>query len=217
MVRRFFIGMTVMKFPDRKYANAGEFAAGYFDGIAKVMASLDRDAISRAAAILQDAIRADQWIFSCGNGGSAAIANHLICDCGKGVRADTQLRPRVHSLSHSVEMVTAIGNDIAFDEIFAHQLQGAARPGDVLVTISSSGDSEDIIRAISWAQANGMKVIAMSGFSGGRSAKLADVSLHVAGKNYGVIEDIHQALMHILAQYLRQAEMTSEHIFTRKF
>jgi len=206
-----------MKFPGQKYAKASEFADSYFDAVAQAMATVDRDAVGRAAEILKVAIAADNWIFSCGNGGSAAIANHLICDCGKGMRADTTLRPRVHSLSHSVEMVTAIGNDIAFEEVFAHQLQGAARPGDVLVTISSSGDSEDIIRAITWAQANGMKVIAMSGFSGGRSARLADVSLHVACENYGAVEDVHQALMHLLAQYLRQAEMSSELIKNCKF
>jgi D-sedoheptulose 7-phosphate isomerase len=206
-----------MKFPRRHYASAAEFASDYFAGVGHAMASVDREAVVRAAEILRAAIAANNWIFACGNGGSASIANHLICDCGKGIRADTTLRPRVHSLSHSVEMVTAIGNDIGFEEVFAHQLQGAARPGDILVTISSSGDSEDIIRAITWAQANDMKVIAMSGFSGGRSARLADVSLHVACENYGAVEDVHQAVMHLLAQYLRQAEMSSELIEKRKF
>ena len=206
-----------MKFPGRHYASAAEFASDYFASVRRAMASVDGAAVVRAAEILKTAIAVDNWIFACGNGGSAAIANHLICDCGKGMRADTTLRPRVHSLSHSVEMVTAIGNDIAFEEIFAHQLQGAARPGDVLVTISSSGDSEDIISAITWAQANGIKVIAMSGFSGGRSAKLADVSLHVASENYGTVEDVHQALMHLLAQYLRQSEMSPALIEKRKF
>ena len=206
-----------MAFPDKKFGAAEEFAAAYFEAIANALRSVDGAQVGRAAALLRGAIGNERLIFSCGNGGSAAIANHLVCDCAKGVRADTPLLPRVFSLSNSIEMITAIGNDIGFQEIFSFQLQGAARAGDVLIAISSSGDSEDIVRAISWARANGIKVIALSGFSGGRSAKLADVSVHVAAENYGVIEDVHQSLMHIFAQYLRQSEMPSELIQARKF
>jgi phosphoheptose isomerase len=86
-----------------------------------------------------------------------------------------------------------------------------------LITISSSGESENIVRAALWAKDNGIPVIAMTGFSGGRSADIADVNLHVAADNYGVIEDIHQSLMHILAQHLRQAHMDEALIGQRKF
>jgi phosphoheptose isomerase len=114
-------------------------------------------------------------------------------------------------------MITAIGNDISYDEIFVYQLRSLARPGDALVTISSSGNSENIVRAAAWAKGNGIPVISMTGFSGGRSASLADVNLHVMGDNYGVIEDVHQSLMHILAQYLRQAHMDEHLIGSRSF
>ena len=89
--------------------------------------------------------------------------------------------------------------------------------GDVLITISSSGDSENIIRALDWAGENGMTTIAMSGFSGGRSAQMADISLHVAAENYGVVEDVHQSLIHILAQYVRMSELPSELVQTLRF
>jgi D-sedoheptulose 7-phosphate isomerase len=206
-----------MGFPNQRYATADAFADAYFRSLVEASTSVDRAQIVRAAAVLREAIDGHRLIFACGNGGSAAIANHLVCDCAKGVRTDTALLPRVFSLSSTSEMITAIANDIAFEEIFAHQLQSAARPGDVLITISASGDSENIVRAVAWARANGMKVIAMSGFSGGRSAQLADVSLHVAAHNYGTTEDVHQSLMHILAQYLRQSEMPAELIASRKF
>jgi D-sedoheptulose 7-phosphate isomerase len=206
-----------MAFPDQKYSTADEFASAYFRSLAAALDTVDGTQIVRAAAILRAAIDKDQLIFSCGNGGSAAIANHLLCDCSKGVRTDTSMRPRVLSLSSATEIITAIANDIAFDEVFAYQLQSAARPGDVLITISSSGDSENIVRAIAWARTAGMKTIAMSGFSGGRSAQMADVSLHVAANNYGLVEDVHQSLMHILAQYLRQSEMPTALIASRKF
>ena len=156
-------------------------------------------------------------VYSCGNGGSAAIANHLVCDHCKAVQSDTGLRPRIYSLSATIEIMTAVSNDLSYDEVFVYQLRSLARPGDVLVAISSGGDSENIVRAVTWAKENGIPVIAMTGFFGGRSAALADVNLHVAAHNYGVIEDVHQSLMHILAQYIRQAHMDEETIKLRKF
>ena len=127
------------------------------------------------------------------------------------------MRPRVMSLSHPIELITAIANDIEYAEIFVHQLRNAARPGDVLITISSSGDSENIVRALAWARDNGLGTISMTGFSGGRSAKLADINLHVAAENYGVVEDAHQALMHILSQYVRMSEIPENLLQTLRF
>jgi phosphoheptose isomerase len=92
-----------------------------------------------------------------------------------------------------------------------------AMPGDVLITIRSSGNSENIVRAIDWARTHEVGSIAMTGFAGGRSAKLADVNLHVAADNYGVVEDIHQSMMHCLAQYLRQSAMSPEQVASRPF
>jgi phosphoheptose isomerase len=133
------------------------------------------------------------------------------------VQTDTDLTPRVISLSTTVEMITAIANDISYDEVFVYQLRSLARPGDALITISASGDSENVVRAAAWARDNGIPVIAMTGFSGGRSAAIADVNLHVAADNYGVVEDVHQSLMHILAQHIRQARMDEAVIQQRKF
>ncbi len=206
-----------MTFPDRRFPEARAYAEAYFDELARAAASVDRARVAEAAAILEAAHRAEASVFACGNGGSAAIANHLACDHCKGVAADTQLRPRVHSLSANIEIITAIANDMSYADVFAYQLRNLARPGDVLVTVSASGDSENIVRAIDAAKSGGMKAIALTGFSGGRSAKAADVDLHVAADNYGVIEDIHQSLMHILAQWLRMAHMDAALVPKRKF
>jgi len=205
------------KFPSRKYPNAGAFVTDYARLVAAGLMSVRSSEIDRAVAALKQAIQGDRLIFACGNGGSAAIANHLSCDCSKGIATDTKLRPRVVSLSATVELITAIANDMEYAEIFTHQLRNAARPGDVLVTISSSGDSENIVRALAWARDNGMATIALSGFSGGRSAATADISLHVAAENYGVVEDAHQALMHILAQYVRMSEVPADLLQTLRF
>jgi D-sedoheptulose 7-phosphate isomerase len=206
-----------MSFPDKVYPGGGDYIAAYRDEMAKAWQSVDGAAFDRAAAMLDTAIRARRMIYACGNGGSAAISGHLLCDFLKGIQTDTKLLPRVVSLASHLELITAIANDISYDEVFAYQLKTMAAPGDVLITISSSGNSENIVRAIDWARSNGVGTIAMTGFAGGRSAKLAEVVLHVAAANYGVIEDIHQSMMHCLAQYLRQREMPEELVRERKF
>ncbi len=208
---------TKDKFPDRKYENASSFLADYAAAIAGAFSSVRGSEIDRAVTVLKRAMAGDKLIFSCGNGGSAAIANHLTCDCSKGIATNTTLRPRVVSLSATVELVTAIANDVAYSEVFVNQLKNLARPGDVLITISSSGDSENVVRAIAWAADNGMTTIALSGFSGGRSAAMADINLHVAAENYGIVEDVHQSLMHMLAQYVRMTELPADLVQTLRF
>lgn len=206
-----------MSFPDCRYDSAALYAHSYFEQIVVAARSVDGKAVQRAADILAEVYRAGGTVYSCGNGGSAAIANHLVCDHCKLVRTDTELQPRIYSLSSNVELITAVANDISYDEVFAFQLRSLARPGDALVTISSSGNSENIVRAVQWARKNAIPSISMTGFSGGRSSELADVNLHVAADNYGVIEDMHQSLMHLLAQYIRQAHMPEPLVRERTF
>lgn len=206
-----------MTFPRQKYTAASAYFDDYARQFEAGLASVDRGAIDRAAALIADTHRRDGTIWCCGNGGSAAIANHLVCDHTKGVHAGTGLRPRVNSLSANIEVITAIANDLSYADVFVYQLRLGARPGDILITISASGDSENIVRAAAWARDTGLPVVAMTGFDGGRSAALADIHLHVAARNYGVVEDAHQSLMHVLAQYLRQAQMTPERIVETKF
>jgi D-sedoheptulose 7-phosphate isomerase len=206
-----------MTFPDVKFVDAGSYADAYFKQLRKAAASVDPVKLQQAAAILIEVHDRGGMVYSCGNGGSAAIANHLLCDHCKLVCTDTDLTPRIYSLSSAIDLITAIGNDLSYDEVFVYQLRTLAKPGDALITISSSGDSENIVRACRWAKEHGLAVISMTGFSGGRSAPIADVNLHVDADNYGLIEDVHQSLTHILAQYIRQAHMDEELIQQRKF
>jgi D-sedoheptulose 7-phosphate isomerase/D-glycero-D-manno-heptose 1,7-bisphosphate phosphatase len=156
-------------------------------------------------------------VFSCGNGGSASIANHLQCDHTKNIGKSTDLLPRVLSLSVNVEVLTAIANDHAYQDVFTHQLRSQARPGDVLVAVSSSGRSANIVTALRWARDHGLHTIALTGFDGGEARTTADVCVHVDGTNYGVIEDLHQTIMHALAQYIRQSRMTPAAISSSVF
>ncbi|HEX7752572.1 MAG TPA: SIS domain-containing protein [Novosphingobium sp.] len=194
-------------FPNRPFDHAADYADAYFARLAEAAASVDRAALDRAAALITAAAQEGRRIYSCGNGGSAAIANHLVCDCLKGIRNESTLRPEVVSLSTTIELITAIGNDLGYDQIFSYQLESLGRPGDVLMAISSSGNSPNILAAIQAARAIGMTVIAMTGFDGGAAARMADVSLHVRAENYGLVEDVHQALMHLLAQFIRQQHL----------
>lgn len=189
----------------------------YADQLAAAAKGVDPAALQAAADLITETIKADGWVYACGNGGSAAIANHLHCDFTKGVATDTPYRPRIISLSANIETITAIGNDISYADIFAYQLKQAGRAGDLLVTVSSSGDSENIVRAIETAKAQGMRSVALTGFAGGRSRAMADVSIHVPAGNYGVVEDLHQSMMHVLAQFIRQAAMPEEKFGQAKF
>lgn len=194
-------------FPDRLILHAGNYASEYFARMATAAATIDPTAIAVAGALIAETTKAGGRIFSCGNGGSAAIANHLVCDCLKGIRSDTALRPKVHSLSTTVELITAIVNDIGSEEMFSFQLESLGEAGDLLIAISSSGASPNIVRTLELARGMGIKSIAMTGFSGGMSREIADVSLHVDCDNYGIVEDLHQSLMHILAQYTRHSHL----------
>ncbi|RRH87017.1 SIS domain-containing protein [Variovorax beijingensis] len=205
-------------FPDHQIPDAGLYADAYFERITAAAKTVNRSALAAAGRLLAERAAQGKMIFSCGNGGSAAISNHLICDCMKGVRSNGWLKPKVNSLSSAVELITAIVNDIGPEEMFSFQLTSMASEGDVLIAISSSGASPNIIKALNTAREMKMATIAMTGFSGGDSVRLADVSLHVDAENYGVVEDVHQSLMHILAQYLRQSHLTDPSLLgTLKF
>jgi phosphoheptose isomerase len=208
---------TAVKFPLAPYVSAASYFDGYADELSRASKSIGFPALERAAAILIEAYARDARMFSCGNGGSAAIANHMQCDHLKGVRTTTDLTPRVLSLSTNVELLTAVANDLGYENVFVYQLQSQARPGDVLIAVSSSGRSPNIVHALTWARDHGLRTIALTGFDGGAARTVAEVAVHVDCTNYGVIEDLHQAIMHALAQYIRQSRMSADSISTTVF
>ena len=205
------------RFPARSYPDATSFFSEYAAEAARAAASIEQGAMDQAAKVLIGAYTRGAVVFSCGNGGSASIANHLQCDHLKGIRTATDLAPRVVSLSNNMELITAIANDLSYDDVFTYQLQSQARPGDVLLAISSSGRSANIVGALTWARDHGLETIALTGFDGGGARKVAEVSIHVEETNYGIIEDMHQAVMHALAQYVRQSRMTADQISSTVF
>jgi len=193
--------MSPVKFPAAPYPSAASYFDTYAEEFSRAAKTIEPVALDRAATIILEAHARGSRLFTCGNGGSASIANHMQCDHMKGVRTDTDLSPRVLSLSTNVELLTAIANDIGYENVFAYQLQAQAQTGDVLIAVSSSGRSPNIVQAITWARDYGLRTIAITGFGGGPARSLAEVTIHVDCSNYGIVEDLHQAIMHALAQY----------------
>ena len=178
------------------------------------LSSINQAAFQKAADTICKAIKERRNIYTIGNGASAAIAQHWACDYTKG---SSQLDPengnflkvRVHSLAANIPLMTAISNDISYDEVYAYQIERLGNPGEVLITISSSGNSPNIVRAIEAAIAEKMHVITLTGFDGGKSKELAlkyfhGTNLHVDCSEYEAAEDCHQAIMHMIAKYIRK-------------
>lgn len=157
---------------------------------------IDEGALDAAFDRIKESRRMGGTVYVAGNGGSAAIAEHLMCDFMKGSNI------KVQSLVSNVAMLTAMANDLDYQDIFAAKLKMVgASSRDVLILVSSSGMSPNIVRAIEYAKELSIPVIGLSGFNGGILRDECDVSLHVPVHNYGVIEDAHQAIMHVLAQW----------------
>ena len=183
-------------------SEVGDFLANYRADLNAALAGVDTGALARAMDAVADLVDRGGRIYSLGNGGSAAIADHLCCDWTKLTEVDGVPNILSTSLTANMPLYSAFANDVSFAEVFARQLRLFGKPGDLLVAISSSGNSDNIVRAAEEAKALGMTVIGLTGFSGGRLRTTADISLHVAFDNYGVVEDAHQALMHVIAQRL---------------
>lgn len=138
-----------------------------------------------------------------GNGGSAAIADHFCCDFVKGIRTDTNLKPRCTSLVANGPLATAIANDVSYDKVFSEQI--FYHEPSLVIAVSSSGNSKNVINGLKTARNNGIKTIALVGFDGGEvlRSKAADVALHVNSNNYGVVEDSHMMILHSFVQKIR--------------
>ena len=165
--------------------------------------SLDTAEFAKFIDLLVGAYRSDNQVFIVGNGGSAGTANHFVCDFGKNAVPWDKRRFRIHSLCDNVEVITALGNDIAFDQIFSFQMGNAMRPGDVLILISASGNSPDLVSACEKAKEIGAKIIALCGFGGGKIAPYADARLVSDLRSYERVEDLHLMITHMIVCWFK--------------
>ena len=183
---------------------AKELIKAYQGELVKLINEIDAEAFEQFMRILLEAYHNDRQVFVAGNGGSAATANHFVCDFGKNAVAGNKRRFRILSLSDSIEKMTALGNDIAFEEIFRQQLINLMRPEDVLILISASGSSPDLVRACVHAKEMNAKIVALAGFDGGKIKSFADTALVARSDSYERIEDIHLIIAHMAVCYMKE-------------
>lgn len=178
------------------------YLTDYAEALAFAIKAVDVDALDRARELVEGAAKGGKRIFAVGNGGSAAIADHLCCDWTKGTHCEGHPTIQSFSLTSNVALYSAIANDYGFEKVFSTQVEFFGQEGDVLIAISSSGNSPNILEAVVRAHSLKMSTIGLSGFKGGKLKDAAQVALYVPVDNYGIVEDAHQALMHVLAQYI---------------
>lgn len=172
--------------------------------------SIDNHQINNLISILYDAYLRDKVVFVIGNGGSAANASHFAQDLAKGTKfsIDCSKRIRALSLADNVAFICAVGNDDGFEKIFEQQLRTYARSGDILIAISVSGNSPNIIRAVKWANDNGLATVGVTGFNGGELREINQHSVHVPLKDMCTSESIHTIIFHyvvlVLAEKLKE-------------
>ncbi len=160
--------------------------------------SIPTEAVAAVAERLKLALRGDRQIFVFGNGGSAANASHFVTDLGKGASDKVGRTFRCLSLNDNVSWMTALGNDYAYEDVFVRQLMNYGRPGDIVLVMSVSGNSPNVVKAVEWANANGLESIALVGGKKGRLAAIATQSIVIDSEHYGRVEDAHMGICHML-------------------
>jgi D-sedoheptulose 7-phosphate isomerase len=183
------------------------FVELYTSQLTEVLKALPEDKFLEINAVLQDARETGKQVFVIGNGGSAAAASHMVCDFGKNTRQAGKNRLRAICLNDNTPSVMAYANDEGYNVIFSEQLLSLGNPGDVLIAISGSGNSANILTALETARQMKIKIIGLTGFEGGKMKAMTDICLVVPSQIMEIIEDVHLIINHILAGLLRGAVM----------
>lgn len=178
----------------------------YRNDMQSALGLLRLEEIARGADVLRAALRRDGSVFAFGNGGSASTASHFVVDLGKLARCTAGCRTRAIALADNAPWMTAVANDLSFEECFAEPLRVMLRPGDVTVGISASGDSENMVRAFSVAREVGATRLALVGFSGGRLGEMASHKVWVDSDDYGVVESAHLFIVHAMIRAVRDVD-----------
>jgi len=181
-----------------------EFLKDYQDGLVETMKKIDAVRFQKIIEMLREAYKNERQVFIVGNGGSAGTANHFVCDFGKNaVQGEGKRRFHIISLSDNIEKITALGNDIAFEEIYRQQLINLMNDEDVLIVVSASGSSPNLVRACEYAQSKKAHIVALAGFDGGKIKAFAEEALIVPLICYEQIEDLHLVILHMIVYFFK--------------
>ena len=195
----------VIKFPTKKNYKNEDFFLEYTSVLTRVLNSIDLKQLKKISGIILKTIIKNKQIFVAGNGGSGAIANHFLCDFNKGIKISSKekLKPKIISLSSSPEIITAIANDIHFNEIFRYQADNYIQKNDILIVFSCSGKSKNIINLVNFCNKKQIRTIYITGFNEEKKFNKNVIHLNLNCKNYGITEDAFSSLMHVISQYIR--------------
>lgn len=180
------------------------YVEGFRDHMARVVQSLDAGGTAKLIELVEQACRDDKTVFLVANGGSAAVSTHWVNDLSANTVIDGQPGIRVMSLTDNASSLTAVANDACFEDVFAIQLKANMRPGDLVIALSVSGNSPNIVRAIEYANAHGGRTVGCVGFDGGRVKQLAQHVIHIPSTRdeYGPVEDMFSVIMHAVTGYI---------------
>ena len=182
------------------------YVLDYINEQKKATDSIPANEVARIIERFKQALKDDKQIFVFGNGGSAANASHFITDLGKGSSDKTYRRFRCLSINDNVSWITALGNDYAYEDIFVRQLENYAKEGDIVFVMSVSGNSPNLVKAVSWAKIKGVYTIALTGGKRGQLAETADLSIAIDSTHYGRVEDVHMHICHIICYAFMEIE-----------
>ncbi len=180
-------------------------ATRYLEDLARVLTTVPGEALERAIELLLEARDRGRRVYVMGNGGSAATATHLASDLMKTAQVAGLEPLRVLALTDNTSLLTAWANDTAYERIYAEQVAALVDPGDVVIAISASGNSPNIVAGVMAAAAKGARTIGLLGFDGGESRALVDIAIHTPCHNYGLVEDSHSAIGHAMTAAIRSA------------
>lgn len=175
-----------------------EWIVNYINAQKVTQDSIPVDAVATLIEKVRTVLKEDKQVFVFGNGGSAANASHFATDLGKGASDKLGKRFRVLSLNDNVSWMTALGNDYSYEDVFVGQLQNYGRPGDLVLTMSVSGNSPNCVKALDWANQHGLQTVALVGAKRGRLAEIAQQAIVINDTHYGRVEDAHMGICHIL-------------------
>ena len=181
-----------------------QFTNGYFTELKKTLDEIPMERVDKIVQMIYKAYRDNKYVFIMGNGGSASTASHFACDLGKGTICEGKPRFRVMSLNDNMPLITALSNDFGYERVFIEQLMNLVNRGDLVISITGSGNSPNILKAVEYAKKQGAKTIGLIGFGGGKLQEIVDEHITVSNTNYGQVEDIHLILAHALSQYFKE-------------
>lgn len=181
-----------------------DFVTDYKQQLLGAIDTIPVDRVQAAIDWLNEALNQGRQVFTCGNGGSASTASHFICDMVKGASYTREKRFRMMALTDSLSTLTAYSNDVSYDCVFVEPLKNFAQPGDILIAISGSGNSPNVLRAIEWANSAGLKTIGLTGRDGGQLGRLSQLEIRVGDPHMGRIEDGHMIVCHMIAYYFME-------------